>query len=174
MKRMTNYLQFFSSLMVILSVQVLIIFCFLFFYCYPGKQLCFSSPKVLLSISSLFWPIIIMWTRTKKQKSISSRMFSTLEYVQRHVSPFPKANSSPVRNILGFPMFQPSTQMLGSWLRHVDIVTSYVYMYLAWLSFVCDVWRIAEHSKVNKFFNIGKIIKLRGCRWELLASLKNY
>ena len=34
---------------------------------------------------------------------ISNPLFSTLEYIQRHVSLFVKANFSPIRNIFGFP-----------------------------------------------------------------------
>ena len=60
---------------------------------------------------------------------ISFTIFSSLEYVQRHVSPFFKANSSLARNVFGFPdvsVFNASATPLITICRYSNLIFVHV------------------------------------------------
>ena len=129
----------FSSLMVILSVQVLIIFSFLFLllpwsaaFAQQYKR-SFEHFQFLQSYNN--------HVNQKKAKINKQSYFLNVGYIQRHVSPFSKANSNPVGNIFGFPdvlVFNTSCRLLITICKYSSFILVRV-SYLIIISMRCFI-----------------------------------
>lgn len=108
---------------------------------------------------------------------ISFTIFSSLEYVQRHVSPFFKANSSLARNIFGFPdvsVFNASATPLITICRYSNLIFVHVLRGYYLYAMFPELLNIVRYMNFLKSENIGKITKLPVCWWKFLASLNKY